>query len=174
MRCAHSPDLAVLKEEKELSLGLRVQVADLVDKQDPAVRLFDQADAVGGRARERALDVSKELALDQRFWEGGEVNGDEVAATAEGQQDLLHKKALSGSRGSGQQDGSGTSGQKFHLFTDGLHGGAAAPEERAFADGAAAAAGHGVKAGGEGFDAGFVVYEVQTIQTFQEALRACG
>ena len=82
---AHRGELLFLHEPQELALHLERQLADLVQQDGAAVRPARAARLAGLGAREGALLVSEELALDQRRREGGAVDHDQwlVAAATE-------------------------------------------------------------------------------------------
>ncbi len=58
-------DLALLENAQELRLEVERELSQLVEEDGPAVRELEHALARRGRARERSLLVSEELALDQ-------------------------------------------------------------------------------------------------------------
>ena len=60
-----APELAVLDDAEYLGLRARGQLADLVQEQRPAVRLFEHAGAVGDRAGKGAARVAEQLGLDE-------------------------------------------------------------------------------------------------------------
>jgi len=70
-------DGALLQDAQEVSLEFERQVADLVEKQQAAVRRLDLADLALGGAGKRALLVSEQLGLDQVGRDGGAVDDDE-------------------------------------------------------------------------------------------------
>src|SRR6202044_3746125 len=57
-------------------------VANLVEKQGSAFRLFEAANGASGGAGEGALLVTEQLAFDEIPWNGGHVDGDEWPALA--------------------------------------------------------------------------------------------
>ena len=59
------PVLALLQHPQELGLQVRRHLANLVEQQRSAFGHFEEPDLVGVGARERALLVAEELALDQ-------------------------------------------------------------------------------------------------------------
>ena len=67
----------LLEDTQELDLHLRRHLANLVQKDRPAVGELKAAEAFLGRARERALLVPEEFALDQASRQGGTVHLDE-------------------------------------------------------------------------------------------------
>ncbi len=75
-------DLARLDRAEQLRLGLRAQVADLVEEEGAAVGQLELAPALTGRAGERATLMSEHLALDQVARYGGAVDTHEGAAAA--------------------------------------------------------------------------------------------
>src|SRR5262249_38096601 len=56
---------ALLKNTKKLALECGWNLADLVEEQRASVRELEATDAILHRARERALDVSEELAFEE-------------------------------------------------------------------------------------------------------------
>ncbi len=75
-----------LEDAQKLHLGSDRNLADLVEKQRPAVRLLEAPDAALVCAGEGAPLVPEELTLEKRLGEGGAVEGDEglFGAGAEG------------------------------------------------------------------------------------------
>ena len=65
LAAAHALDDAVLQEAQQLGLQRQRHVADLVEEQRAAVGQLDLADGLLRRARERALLVAEQLALEQ-------------------------------------------------------------------------------------------------------------
>src|SRR5206468_2163741 len=63
----------------ELGLHADGHLADLVEKQRPAVRLQEQALARRPRIRERSLDVPEQLALEQGLRDRRAIDRDEGA-----------------------------------------------------------------------------------------------
>ena len=70
-------ELARLEHAQELDLHGGVDLADLVEEERAAARELEAALALGDRAREGALFVAEELALEQLPRERGAVDGDE-------------------------------------------------------------------------------------------------
>ena len=64
---ADALDLAVLDDAQELGLHGERELANFVQEQRTAVRLFEEPGLGLGRARERATYMAKELAFEQRF-----------------------------------------------------------------------------------------------------------
>ena len=73
---------ALLQHAQKAGLGLHRHVADFIEKQGSAFRLFKAADGAGGGAGEGALLVAEQLAFDEIARNGGHVDGDERAALA--------------------------------------------------------------------------------------------
>ena len=89
--------LAVLEHPDELALrGLR-QVLNLVEEQDPAVRLRQQSRPIARGAGEGALSVSEEQALGKRGVETAAGNGDDLPASLQGRDECLDDPGLAGS-----------------------------------------------------------------------------
>src|SRR5207245_721362 len=79
---AQASDGALLQDPQELGLdGLR-RLADLVEKEGASVRLLQESLAHAVGAGERALDVTEELALEQRLGERRRADRDEWAGGA--------------------------------------------------------------------------------------------
>ena len=74
---AQAPDLAVLEHAQQLGLRGRRHFADFVQKERAAVGKLKAADAALGGSRESASFVPENLALHQRFRDGGAVDGHE-------------------------------------------------------------------------------------------------
>src|SRR5882672_1761847 len=97
---AYPLERALLQEAQQLRLQRIRHVADLVEEERAARRVLDLALRLLVRARECALFVAEELALEQRFRNCRAVDGDERTARASGQamqrprQDLLAGAAL--------------------------------------------------------------------------------
>ena len=79
---ADRPELTLLQDAQQLGLQRRLHLANLVEEQRAAVRELDQADLVGDGARERALAMAEQLALEQIGGDGGAVQADERLAGA--------------------------------------------------------------------------------------------
>src|SRR5262245_39536986 len=74
---ADALDLALLQDAEELGLGLRGELADLVEEKGAAVGQLEAADPPGDGAGEGALLVAEQLALDQAGGQGGAVDLDQ-------------------------------------------------------------------------------------------------
>ena len=72
-------DVALLQDAKQLSLGVRIQVADLVQKKRASAGLLEAADAPGQRTGESATFVAEKLAFQQRIWDSGAIDGDALS-----------------------------------------------------------------------------------------------
>ena len=70
-------DELLLKCAQDLRLRLQAHVADLIEKQRAGVGELELSAPIRGGARERSLDVSEQLALDQLFRYRGAVHLDE-------------------------------------------------------------------------------------------------
>src|SRR5690606_5465609 len=102
----HAAELAVLQCSKQLGLERDGQLADLVQEERPAVRLFEQTAVPLLCAGERAAGVAEELALEEGSGNAGAVHGDERAAPPlRGLVDGPGEDALAGATLTGQQDG---------------------------------------------------------------------
>ncbi len=66
-----------LEHLQQLGLQRRGHLADLVEQKRAVIGVGEEAGARGGRAREGALDVAEQLALEQVLGKGGAVDGDE-------------------------------------------------------------------------------------------------
>ena len=76
---ADALDLLLLDHAQDLGLRLQRHVADLVEEERSAVRLLELPGAPIGRAREGALLVPEELALEEVLGDRGAVDVDERA-----------------------------------------------------------------------------------------------
>ena len=74
---ADRPDLALLQGPQQLGLHRQRHLADLVEKQRPALGLREEPLAVVAGVGEGPLDVPEQLALQQRVGQGRDVHGDE-------------------------------------------------------------------------------------------------
>ena len=79
---AHATDGLLLEDPQELRLQIAGQLADLVEEDRAPVRALEGADASAHRAREGALLVSEELALEEVRGQRGAVDDDEGALRA--------------------------------------------------------------------------------------------
>ncbi|KAF5033894.1 hypothetical protein DSECCO2_601920 [anaerobic digester metagenome] len=80
----HRPEAAVLEHAQKRLLYALGQLADLVEKERAAVGQLEQPVAVAVRVGERAFDVAKQHAFDQRFRQRGAVHHHEVVGGAGG------------------------------------------------------------------------------------------
>src|SRR6185312_16024840 len=88
---------ALLEHAQELGLKAERQLADLVEEQRAAVGHLEPAGLLFGRAGERALLVTEQLALDQRLGQRGAVDGDARALrAARGAMDRARDHLLAG------------------------------------------------------------------------------
>src|SRR5690606_13754618 len=71
--------LARLQRAQDLGLCGKAKLADLVEKQSPSVGKAELAGIAPKGAREGALFVAEQLALDQGFGNGGAIDRDERA-----------------------------------------------------------------------------------------------
>ncbi len=74
---ADGAHLAVLQDPQQLRLHLERHVADFVEEDRPAVCRDEVPGPVLRRARERAADMTEELALEEIRGHGGAVLGQE-------------------------------------------------------------------------------------------------
>jgi hypothetical protein len=94
-RLAHDLELAALEHLQQLGLHLGPQRADLVEHERAALGLREAPGARGRGARNGALAVPEELALEQRLGHGRAVHAHEVAARARpGAVDLVGHELL--------------------------------------------------------------------------------
>jgi hypothetical protein len=82
--CADGADLAFLQGAQELRLEVERHLAHLVEEERAAVGELEEALLVFGRAREAALLVSEELALEEVLGHGRAVLRDEELVLAVG------------------------------------------------------------------------------------------
>ena len=81
-RRSHPLELAFLQYAQQLGLDLRLQVADFIEEDRPAVGELEPSLPHRHRAGERPLLVAEQLALDQRRGKRRTVDADERAAAA--------------------------------------------------------------------------------------------
>ena len=77
LAAAHALERALLEHAQQLHLHVEAHVADLVQEQRAAVGELEAADARGQRARESALLVAEQLALEQLARNRAAVDGHE-------------------------------------------------------------------------------------------------
>src|SRR5207247_1719214 len=82
LAAADAQGLALLQRAQELHLDVRRDLGDLVEEERAAVGALEAAGARRDGAREGALLVAEELALEDTLGEGLHVDGDERAADA--------------------------------------------------------------------------------------------
>src|SRR5581483_9001629 len=75
-------ELTFLQEAQELCLHRRRHVADFIEKERSAVRLFELSEVTRRGAGEGALLVAEQLGFDQLGGHGGAVDGHERAVPA--------------------------------------------------------------------------------------------
>src|SRR5262249_10126618 len=95
---ADAADVAALEEPQELRLDGEAHLADLVEEERAQVRRLGEALARADRARERALLVAEELALEERLLQRAAVEDDErrlgaAAPGVDGARDQLLARA---------------------------------------------------------------------------------
>src|SRR5260221_41893 len=73
------PHLAFLERAQKERLKLLGQLAYLVEKQRPEVSRHEQSAASLDRARKGSANVPEKLGSGELPWQGGAVDGDEVA-----------------------------------------------------------------------------------------------
>ncbi len=83
-RAAKALELALLQDAQQLGLHFHRDVADLVEEQRAAVRQLEPARPARDRARERALLVSEQLALEQARRAGRPRSSGRTSARAAG------------------------------------------------------------------------------------------
>src|SRR2546426_2234024 len=81
VRAAEALELTLLEHAKDLGLGHRREVGDLVEEERAPVGQLEAALLAAGRAGERTLLVAEQLRLEQRLGPGPTVHRDERAAT---------------------------------------------------------------------------------------------
>ena len=74
---AHAGEGAVLQDAQQFALHRHRHLADLVEEERAAVRLFEAPDALGAGAGERSLLVTEQLALEEIFRNGRAIDGEE-------------------------------------------------------------------------------------------------
>src|SRR6266540_763797 len=128
---AQALDGPFLKYAQKLGLSAGIEVADFVEKQRAALGLLEAADTARLRAGEGAAFVAEQFALQQRFRDGGAVDGDEgrlrpVAVLVDGAGDEF----LAGACRAADEHGDGRGGDTANLLGNGLHGAAVADDGR--------------------------------------------
>src|SRR5579872_2946645 len=78
----HARDLAVFQHAQQLDLRVHRHFADFVEKQRAAVGIFELADAPPLGPRERALFMPEQLAFEDAFRKGRDIERDERLALA--------------------------------------------------------------------------------------------
>src|SRR5262245_16759860 len=110
-RPAHAVEARLLERAQELRLGRERHLADLVEEERAAVRELEAAGLARRRARERALLVAEQLALEERLGNRRTVDLDEGPARAaaarvqRARDDLLARAALAGHERGGRRVG---------------------------------------------------------------------
>src|SRR5262249_25559651 len=77
LRCTDASNLPLLQDAQELYLHLGADLADLVEEESAAARLFEEAALHAGRAGEGAALVTEKFALEDRLGESRAVDRDE-------------------------------------------------------------------------------------------------
>ena len=75
-RAADALDLALLQNAQQLGLQRQRHLADFVQKNRAAVRLFEQSDARVDGSGEGSLGVAEELGFEQMIGKRGAIDGD--------------------------------------------------------------------------------------------------
>ena len=112
-----------LKDAHEFDLCADGHIADFIEEDGAAIGLLKAADAAFGRAGECAALVAEQFAFEQRFWNGGAVDGDEgrigaVAVLEDGASDEF----FAGAGFAADQDVEWFGGDAADVFVDVLHG----------------------------------------------------
>src|SRR6267142_3810264 len=81
---AHAPDLLFLQGAQDLGLHGHAEIADLVEEQRARRGLLEQTDLARDGPRERPPFVAEQLALQERFRDGGTVDREKGARRARG------------------------------------------------------------------------------------------
>ena len=119
---AQAPQLAVFQHAQQLGLGADGHFADFVQQQRAALGQFEAADAALQRAGECALLVAEDFAFDQRFRNGGAVDGDERLALARAELvDGARHQLLAGAAFAGDQHRGGAGRHHLDQVEDLLH-----------------------------------------------------
>src|SRR5262249_30085332 len=119
LRAAEPLELVLLQDTKELGLELERDVADLVQEESALVRELEAADPLGEGARERALLVAEELALEQAARERGAIELDERAVLAPTEPvDRVRDQLLPGAGLALDEHGRVGIGDRRHLLED--------------------------------------------------------
>ena len=138
---AKAAKLAFLEDAQQLGLGADGHFADLVEQQRAAGGQLEAAGAALDGAGEGAFFVAEDFAFDERFRDGGAVDGDEGprlarAEVVKGAGDQL----LAGAAFAGDEDGDVGGGDLFDQAEDLAHGLARAADHGAEDAGLAQAA----------------------------------
>ena len=116
---------ALLGEPQQVALLLGRQLADLVEEQGPAGRLFDIAMVAALGAGKGAALMAEQLRPDKPGGERGAIDGDERSAADRRQlMDDARQQILADAGLAGDQDGQVAGGKGFGLLDDVGHGGA--------------------------------------------------
>ena len=89
-------DLRLLEHAQERGLCGQRKIADLVEKQRPAVGLAREAEPIARRTRERALAVAEQLGLDELLRDRAAVDRDEAPASTRQLVDRARQELLAG------------------------------------------------------------------------------
>ena len=126
---ANPPDFALLERSQELRLHGRGNLADFVQEQRAVPCHFEQTRLVSHGTGERAAHVAEELGLQQRFGQGGAVDGYERAARARALVvDQPHDELFPGTTLAVHQDRRVQGGDARRKLEHLLHGGTAGDE----------------------------------------------
>src|SRR5207253_10172206 len=99
---ADALNLAVLEEAQQQRLHAQTHLPDLIEKDRPLVRHFEEAEPIPIRTRETSLDVTEEGRFEQRIGNARTVDRDERRVHAPAtlvdktRDDLLADAALAG------------------------------------------------------------------------------
>src|SRR5207253_9748208 len=125
------PYTTLFRSAQQLALLVGAQLADLVEEDRAAVGLLEVAPAIRHRAREGALDVAEELALEELRGNGGHVHRDEGPGCARAQPvGCPGEQLLARARLAGDQDGEGRARRALQVMKDREHGGIAGEDAR--------------------------------------------
>ena len=129
---ADGPDFVILDDAQELDLRLQGHVADFIEEDGAAVRVFEEANSLVLRSGEGAAGMPEQFAFEKRVGNGAAVHGHELvvhASDGAGNQVFAYSRFSLDKHGTRMQYGA------FHCLAEVLHGFALADQvAHAFAE----------------------------------------